>query len=387
MPSPVEQRVILLANVDVRLNPYIELLSRTLKREGLAPQFSRKVNAIWGSKTLRTAVLHLHWAETLYCIRASSSWRSKWIGKLLCNRVVAPARSLCRLSFGLLTIAVCKLRGAWIVYTVHNLEPHSDEASDRLLHRIATWSAVKLANRVHVHSEATREVIKADYGREDGVVVIPLGNFMDHYPRGISRREARDTLRIAPDLIVFLFLGLIRPYKGIEELVPAFLDLGTNLANKRLLIVGAVQDKKFQARIASIMASQPSIKLVADYVTDEKLQVFLAACDLAVFPYRTATTSAAAVLALSFGRPVIGPVSPAFSHLVTEQTGVLYDPGVPGALTAALRTGAERTWDEQAILEFARQFDWQRLGPSLCALYDRASERDKGPAPEHGRDS
>ncbi len=375
MPGRVERKVILLANVDVSLNPYIQLFTQAIRAQGLKAELSDKLSSIWHLNAPETTALHLQYAETLYCVRAPSSWKSKSIRKLMCNRLVSPARSIGRLWVSLLALTLCKLRGAWIVYTVLNLEPHSDTTPDRLLHRIASWSIVKLADRVQVCSEAAGDLVKVRFKREQGVVVVPLGNFIDHYPRGISKGEARARLQIAPGLILFLFFGLIRPYKGIEDLITAFCELGPDLRDKRLLIVGAAQDKAYEARIAAVAGSESGIELLPGYVPNEKVQVFLAASDLVVFPYRGATTSAGGLLALSFGRPIIAPLSPAFSHLVTEQTGVVYDPSVPGGLTAALRAGAQRTWDEQRILEFAHGFDWQRLGPSLRALYERAPER------------
>jgi glycosyltransferase involved in cell wall biosynthesis len=375
MPGRVEQKVILLANVDVSLNPYIQLFTQALRGQGLKADVSHKLSSVWHLSAPRTTALHLQYAETLYCVRAPSSWKSKSIRKLMCNRLVSPVRSICRLWFSLLILTVCKLRGAWIVYTVLNLEPHSDKTPDRLLHGIASWSIVKLADRLQVCSEAASDLVKARFKRKNGVVVVPLGNFIDHYPRGISKSEARERLQIAPGLILFLFFGLIRPYKGIEDLIPAFRELGADLCDKRLLIVGAAQDKAYEAHIAAIAGPEDGIKLLPGYVPDEKLQVFLAASDLVVFPYRGAASSAGGLLALSFGRPIIAPSSPAFTHLVTEQTGVLYDPNVTGALTAALRAGAKRTWDEERILEFAHGFDWQRLGPALRALYERTPEK------------
>ncbi len=375
MPGRVPQKVILLADVDVSLNPYIKLYSEALSDQGLTTEVSNKLSSIWRLEAPETTALHLQWVETLYCVRPPSSWKSKWVRKLLCNRLASPVRSICRLGFNLLALAICKARGAWIVYTVLNLEPHSEDASDRLLHGIASRSIIKLAHRVHVCSGAVADLVKARFKRQDGVVVVPLGNFIDHYPRGISKREARERLEIEPSLIVFLFFGLIRPYKGIEELIPAFRALGPDLCDKRLLIVGAAHDRAYEARIAAIAGSDSGIKLLPGYVPDEEVQVFLAASDLVVLPYRSAASSAAALLALSYGRPIIAPSSPAFSDLITDQTGVPYEANTAGALTAALRIGAERHWDEATILEFAYSFDWRRLGPSLRALYERAPER------------
>lgn len=374
MSSRPQRKILLLAGVDLKLNPYLLLFTEALRRQGLQAELSDKLSSLWLLDAPKETALHLQWVETLYCVRAPSSWKSKLVRRIFCNRLSSAMRSFLRLWFNLLAILVCRLRGAWIVYTVLNLESHSDLFFDRLVHDCATWAVLKLAHRVQVCSEAARDLVKARFKRRTGIVVVPLGNLIDHYPGRISRPEARERLGIAPELVVFLFLGLIRPYKGIEELVPAFLALGPDLTAARLLIAGAVPDKAFENRIAAMVGSKNGVRFLPGYVPDQELPIFLAASDLTVFPYRSAISSGGAVLALSFGRPIIAPDSPAFSHLVTDDTGILYDPDIPGALTAALRTGAQRAWDENEILRFAHRFDWQRLGPALRTLYEPASE-------------
>ncbi len=91
--------------------------------------------------------------------------------------------------------------------------------------------------------------------------------------------------------------------------------------------------------------------------------------DICVFPYKDITTSSAAVLALSFGRPVIAPAITSFPELVTAETGILYEPSQPDALLAALQQARQRSWSEAEILDYVHQFDWDKLGPHLVALY------------------
>jgi glycosyltransferase involved in cell wall biosynthesis len=93
------------------------------------------------------------------------------------------------------------------------------------------------------------------------------------------------------------------------------------------------------------------------------------ACDICVFPYREITTSSAALLALSFGRPLIVPAIGSFPELVTSETGILFDPSRPDALVSALEQAEQRSWCKTQILDFTQQFSWDKLGPQLIALY------------------
>ncbi|WP_242482112.1 glycosyltransferase, partial [Trichormus variabilis] len=53
--------------------------------------------------------------------------------------------------------------------------------------------------------------------------------------------------------------------------------------------------------------NEPNIKFIPGFVPSEKLQIYLNACDVVVFPYRDILTSGAVMLAMSFGRACIAP--------------------------------------------------------------------------------
>jgi len=70
-----------------------------------------------------------------------------------------------------------------------------------------------------------------------------------------------------------------------------------------------------------------------------------------VLPYKNALTSGAALLALSFGVPVIAPATEAFEGLVEDgSTGLLYSADNPEALTRALARATEINYKKRAML-------------------------------------
>ncbi|MBE9513439.1 MAG: glycosyltransferase [Chloroflexi bacterium] len=172
---------------------------------------------------------------------------------------------------------------------------------------------------------------------------------------------------MSDEAFVYLFLGLIRPYKGVEELIDAFEKL--ELPNSRLLIVGRALNASYGEKISSLSRNDPAIELIPEFVPDEGIQLYMNACDVCVLPYRNITTSSAAVLALSFGRPVIAPAITSFPELITPETGILYDPSEPDALVSALQQAGQQPWSESKIFDYVHQFDWDKLGPQLTNLY------------------
>ena len=334
------------------LNPYPILFHRAVQQAD--PTMSCALWS-WGLSwrrllgSQRPHVLHLHWLELIY--RHYAPWRMRlplWIHMLL-------------------AIGAARLLGVKIVYTVHNVWQH--EAEGQLLYRLANRFVLCLAHAVHVHSEAAREELVRSFGCRQPVVVIPHGNYVTWYPNECTPEVARERLGLPPDGFVYLSLGQVRPYKGVEELLHAFAELaGEELV---LMIAGRVQEPEYGERVRALAAGDPRVRLHLDYVPDDEVQYFMNAADVAVLPYRRATTSGAAILALSFGLPVIAPALGPFPALLGQGAGILYDPQQPQALPGALR--AARQVDlaaaRRAAWEMAHRLDWEPIGQQFAALY------------------
>jgi len=98
-----------------------------------------------------------------------------------------------------------------------------------------------------VHGEAARsEVISAfRLKNHEKISVIPHGNFITLYDNSIDRTKARANWVFLIQGHVMLFLGGIRPYKGVLELIDAFKRLSKDVAEAELLIVGWVLNNEF----------------------------------------------------------------------------------------------------------------------------------------------
>jgi glycosyltransferase involved in cell wall biosynthesis len=335
----------------VQMNPYVALLASAMQKvasrvtsvvaEDMSPRW------LWQQRD-EIDVLHFHWVELLY---ASSTWKGvglKWL------RFTS-------------TILLAKLLGIKVAYTVHNISPH--EGENAFLSRLTNQFVFKLADIIHVHDEMTRRAVEARFRRHRGVFVIPHGNYLS-YPNTISKKAARNSLDIAPDQFVYLFLGQIRPYKGVEDLITAFRQL--EAADARLVIAGNVHTPDYADRIQDLSEADSRIQLHLGYVPEEELQVYLNASDVCVLPYRHVTTSGAAILAFSFGKAVIAPSLGAFPQIVGTRRGILYEPKEPEALLQALR--AVRYLDLESAgrsaYALAEEWDWIEIAQQHLEAYD-----------------
>ncbi len=403
--------VAMLSAAQREANPYIDLLCGGLAEAGVDVTLVDDPGEDGLPDAARAAdVVHLHWLElwgrpayTSLAGLARWGWPGRGLRRWLEPALNSEGRFAHRRQHFLArffrTLEDYKARGGRLVYTLHNLGQHEGEGGAAEV--AAVQRLLALADGVHVHAgymadevrrllhsgsvgDRPQPEVALSSGRsptEPGpaVAVIPHGHYIDAYPNTITRNEARHALHLPLTIdqspsTIFLFLGLIRPYKGLEELLPAFRSLDDPEA--ALLIAGRPRPSDYAARLADQAHADPRIRWHPHFVPGAEVQVWMNAADVVALPYRQITTSGAAMLAWSFGKPVIAPALPAFVEPMASAPflGLLYDPAAPDGLVDALRRAAAIDWQSQreSILAWARQFDWPGIGRQLAALYQQA---------------
>ena len=140
----------------------------------------------------------------------------------------------------------------------------------------------------------------------------------------------------------------------------------------RLIIAGKIFDlRNYEKKLKALSDFDLRIKLVAEFIPDDDIQIYLNACDYFVLPYKDITTSGAALLALSFGRPIIAPSIASFPEVVNSVTGILYNPLRKNALNFVMRIAVNKKFSETAIFSYADKFNWDKLSAELVTLYKR----------------
>lgn len=337
-------------------NPYQRELAKGLAAEGIevSPRpWLRGMAAEWLRGGFRPAVLHLHWLPA--------------IPPGLRGGVKAVAFAM--------RLWVLKALGTRVVWTVHNLYNH--EAGSKDAERWVTRRVLGAASRVIVHGGSAVQLIEREFGAQPAgkVAVVPHGSYRGVYPEGVPGGEARARLGLRGDQRVMLFLGNIRPYKGVGELVDAFLAHEDPLA--RLVIAGRVKRPEDLALLEEKVGGDPRVMLRPGFVEDDQLQVYLGAADIVVFPYRDVLTSGAVVLAMSFGRACLAPRLGCIPDVLDEAGAILYDPDDPaGGLRAAVATAFEEAEGLGGMgshnLAKAESWNWGRIGGLTAAVYREA---------------
>jgi glycosyltransferase involved in cell wall biosynthesis len=167
---------------------------------------------------------------------------------------------------------------------------------------------------------------------------------------------------------MFICFGNVRPYRGVPGLLKAFQKVqGDDLT---LVVVGRVQDGNLEEEILATAGSDLRIHLVLEWASDAQLAAYLSSADIAVLPYARILTSGAAITALSFGLPVIAPRLGCLPEVLTDGTGILYDPSTE-SLDSALKRSLEADLAKmrQAALARAAEMSWEEMVSLTVQVY------------------
>jgi glycosyltransferase involved in cell wall biosynthesis len=339
-------------------NPYQSLLAESLAACGVDVAFPvgyrRGLPLYRGIRDNRPIeVLHLHWTEAY-------TRDGHWL-----NQVGRWAKLLLDLSF-------VQLSGVKVVWTLHNLVPH--ECRFPRLERFFRRRLVRRVSHVLVHGEQSRRAVTQELRcPSDKTTIAPHGNYRSIYPTATPEMRREGRIGLADDHRVFLFFGMVRPYKGLERLLRVWRKLQPSRATLR--IVGPCLDPIYEALLRSLVGQTPGATFSCGFVQTEQVSRVFAAADLAVLPFENVQTSGSAILALTFGKPVIAPSLGEIPEALDPATDLLYEPGSDTSLEQAIRRGLEGD-----LADFGRKsatacerLGWERSAERTTACYRQAT--------------
>jgi glycosyltransferase involved in cell wall biosynthesis len=279
-----------------------------------------------------------------------------------------------RLRSALATLAFCGLmwlaraRGIRILWTVHDLGSH-----DELHPHLEPWFWRFFLARIDGYvclSEGGARLARARFPglRDLPGFTVPHGHYRDAYPNQVSRAEARRALGLPDDVPILLHFGLLRPYKNAPYLIRTFRELPESKAI--LVVAGKPYDEIVEREVRLSADGCPRVRLLLRWIPVAEVQHLMVASDLVVLPYRRILNSGAALLALSFARPILVPDKGAMREQ-QQRFGKEWVRLYPGELTAeslaeACRWAKMRSRHRPDLAEL----DWTSLAGKTRAIYE-----------------
>jgi glycosyltransferase involved in cell wall biosynthesis len=227
----------------------------------------------------------------------------------------------------------------------------------------------RLAVAYTVHSQFDRSLLRSRYrlGRRP-VIVVPHGPH-DHYQNS-KVAELLPASREAPEEACnLLFFGVIRPYKGLEDLITAFDAIpAEEIGGYWLTVVGETWEGWIMpTTLIEQSRYRERITFVNRYVHDRELDAFLRGSDAVVLPYHRSSLSGPLHVAMGYGLPIVISDVGGNAEAADGYGGIiLTEPSQPAALRDALAQVARLRGQR-----FQHPTDWRQTTGAYEELFER----------------
>lgn len=207
--------------------------------------------------------------------------------------------------------------GGRIIWTVHNVLPH--ELRFLAPELVLCQGIAALAHTIMVMNPETPRLVSDWYALpSQKTVQIDHPSYLGRFPNTVSGAAARRAQGLSSDDVVLLFIGSLRPYKGLEDLLPAFEMAHANFNRLKLLIAGPPGPGYSSERLGELLAAREGLSAEIGYVAPDRMQYWCNAADVMVLPYRESLNVSVVSLSATFGLPVAIRRAPSSEYLRSE---------------------------------------------------------------------
>ena len=274
---------------------------------------------------------------------------------------------------GVVAAHVAGRYGLPVVITEHNpWSPWMDEYPS--VRRRAIWAAKQTACQIAV-SESVRRTVEQFAGKMENLVVIPCGVDGSVFTLP-SDGQARDPNQI-------LFVGAIRPVKGVDILLRALRILADRGRQTRLILVGEAyygsyrQEELRVKKMVGDLDVGDRVQFVGKQLPPDLVRSVQKSAAL-VLPSRAESLGMVLVEALACGTPVVATRCGGPEEIVNDRVGLLVSPEDPEALARGIEHVLDRrhTYDPVRLRAHAlEKFGLESVGERLKHVYQEAMRR------------
>lgn len=219
-----------------------------------------------------------------------------------------------------------------LVLTVHDSTPFNGTPNSSL-QNLGARSIAREFDRIIVHTRAAVDRVAAQGVDRGRINVIP------HGPLSLpAASEVHGSPAGSPKVRLLIF-GKIKPYKGLDVLLPALANLPEDLRDRWHLHVVGEPHMNVDAivQLAKQCGVDDRVTFDFRFVKEEEIPQLFSSSDLLVMPYREIDASGVLMSALAAGLPIVASRLGLFAEMLIDgQHGRLVEPGNMGELSGAL---------------------------------------------------
>ena len=268
-------------------------------------------------------------------------------------------RDTLQLARGVETIVCGHIRQLPIAWIAQRLNPRLRYYL--VAHGIEVWrpftamerAALRSAERIFCVSDFTRRELTKHCPLADGRAIV-LHNALDPFFEISSGRRLAEC---PPTILVVTRITYADRYKGVQHLVEAMPAIRTAIPQAKLRIVGRGDDIPRLQRLRDSIGATDAVEFTG-YVDDKRMAEEMRTCRLFALPSRKEGFGLVFLEAMAHGRPCLGARAGGIPEVITDATGVLVEYGDVKGIAIAAIDALQRPWNEQHILDRAREFSY-----------------------------
>ena len=238
-----------------------------------------------------------------------------------------------------------------IVAICHNVIPHEKRPGDILLTKMF-FKYVDMF--VLLSTKVEDELFKIK--KETKHIVLPHPVY-SKFGNPLEKKLAKEHLKINAEKLL-LFFGFIREYKGLDTLLKA-ITLIKNINGLKILVAGEFySNEERYIRMIKDLKIENSLIMKTDFIPAPEVKYYFSASDALVLPYKNASQSGIAQIAMNFNKPVLSTKVGGLTEVViNERTGLLVEKDNPQKLADAI----SRFYNENLEQKFVEHIKEEKL--------------------------
>lgn len=253
---------------------------------------------------------------------------------------------------------------------VHNLVPHEQKFYDK-------WANKYFLKRFDAFVVLSEQVKKDVLTMKPDAACLLLEHpLYSHFGEKMNQQEARKKLGLPQDKNILLFFGLIRAYKGLDDLLRA---ISMTDGGVILLVAGeSYGDFSPYENLIHELGISDRVIIQNRFIADGEIPMFFSAANVCVLPYKTATQSGVTAVAQHFELPVIASRVGGLPEVIRHNVdGLLVEAENPNALAEAITSYFQCNKEQGfslAIKEKKNELTWDNFAKRVL---DFVSELQK----------
>lgn len=197
-------------------------------------------------------------------------------------------------------IRLAKSKNTEIISILDNVIPHEKRIGDSIFIR---YFLASIDRFIYMSQSVGRDLRL--FEKSKPAIFVPLPIF-DNYGVAVSREEAIKHLQFDPEFRYVLFFGFIRDYKGLDLFLGAIALLPDSCDHLKFIIAGEfyTDAAPYQQQIDK-SGIRDRLIIHDHYISNVEVKYYFCAADLIVQPYKSATQSGIAQIAIHFNKPTV----------------------------------------------------------------------------------